>query len=75
AIGDIVAQFAEFALHMSQPFPGETESQTEKRFLIYQVSETEHVIMDNLTADDVVIPSEYLRNPAFTFGLWYAQKR
>ncbi|KAJ7300408.1 hypothetical protein DFH08DRAFT_828477 [Mycena albidolilacea] len=39
AIGDVVAQFAEFALHMSQPFPGETESQTEKRFLIYQ-SET-----------------------------------
>ncbi|KAF8212931.1 hypothetical protein K438DRAFT_1957520 [Mycena galopus ATCC 62051] len=76
AIGDLAAQFAEFALHFSQPFPGDdNEFQAERRFSVYQVSDTEHVVMDNKLDEDVLISSRNLMTPGFTIGLWYARRR
>ncbi|KAJ7499920.1 hypothetical protein FB451DRAFT_1016643, partial [Mycena latifolia] len=74
-IGDLLAKYAEVVLQMAQPFPGDNESQVEKRFMIYSISETEHLIMDNATSEDTVISTEYLRDPEFMIGLWYAGQR
>ncbi|KAJ7214744.1 hypothetical protein C8J57DRAFT_949589, partial [Mycena rebaudengoi] len=74
-IGDLPAKYAEVILQMAQPYPGDKSSQIEKRFLIYRTSDTEHVIMDNSTGEDVLIPSGFLENPLFTLGGWYAEKR
>ncbi|KAJ7251903.1 hypothetical protein C8J57DRAFT_1077724, partial [Mycena rebaudengoi] len=74
-IGDLAARFAEIVLQEAQPFPGKDVAQDEKCFLVYQISPTEHVIMDNMTYEDVEIPSEHLRDSTFTLGLWYAEKR
>ncbi|KAJ7187088.1 hypothetical protein C8R46DRAFT_811458, partial [Mycena filopes] len=73
-IGDLPARFAEIVLQESQPFPGEDAAQEERRFTVFEISPTEHVIMDNLTSEDVEIPSQHLRDPTFPLGLWYAEK-
>ncbi|KAJ7089978.1 hypothetical protein C8R44DRAFT_751228 [Mycena epipterygia] len=66
---------AENTLHLAQPFPGDDACQTEKRFLIYQVSDSEHIVMDNKTDQDVLIRTEYLLDPCFDLGSWYADQR
>lgn len=66
---------AENTLHLAQPFPGDDACQTEKRFLIYQVSDSEHIVMDNKTDQEVLIRTEYLVDPGFDLGSWYADQR
>jgi hypothetical protein len=73
-IGDSQARFAEIVLQHAQPFPGEDDAQTEKRFAIYEISPTEHVIMDSRTFEDVVVLSRDLQDPTFPLGLWYAKQ-
>ncbi|KAJ7634018.1 hypothetical protein B0H17DRAFT_1149768 [Mycena rosella] len=56
------------------PFPGENDVQEENRFLVYTTTDTQHVIMDNMTGEDVLIETEYLEDPSFQIGFWYACK-
>jgi hypothetical protein len=44
---------AEAFLQHGQPYPGVDHIQDEQRFLVYQTSDTEHVVMDNMIDEDV----------------------
>ncbi|KAJ7923986.1 hypothetical protein B0H13DRAFT_2315993 [Mycena leptocephala] len=39
-----------------------------------QTSETEYVVMDNKTSEDVILPCSYLQDEEFAIGLWYARQ-
>ncbi|KAJ7506470.1 hypothetical protein B0H11DRAFT_1627671, partial [Mycena galericulata] len=73
-IGDLPARFAELVLQHAQPFPGENDVVIDKRFMIYEISPTEHVIVDSQMLDDAIIPSQHLRDSKFQLGLWYAKQ-
>ncbi|KAJ3752130.1 hypothetical protein EV360DRAFT_55760, partial [Lentinula raphanica] len=77
--GDPLAERLEFLLHTSSPFPGEPIDDNEfispDRFTAYQVSATEHVLMDSAyDGEDCVISSAHLANPDFEPVLWFAKK-
>ncbi|KAK6977902.1 hypothetical protein R3P38DRAFT_2425074, partial [Favolaschia claudopus] len=75
-IGDLPARFAQIVLQFAQPYPGDDKFiQVESRFVLYRVSDSEHVIMDNYTDIDVLIESKRIEDPTFKLGLWYAQQR
>ncbi|TCD66813.1 hypothetical protein EIP91_000891 [Steccherinum ochraceum] len=40
-------------------------------FTVYQTSATEHVVLNGDLLNDVVIPSDYLRNPSFDLVRWF----
>ncbi|KAJ7339190.1 hypothetical protein DFH08DRAFT_620091, partial [Mycena albidolilacea] len=44
-------------------------------FLVYQISDTQHIIMDNMIDKDVLIPSEFIRDTDFDIIGWYAVHR
>ncbi|KAJ7631827.1 hypothetical protein B0H17DRAFT_1282872 [Mycena rosella] len=67
--------YSELALEIAQPFPGEDDVQEGNRFLVYATTETQYVIMDNRTGEDVLIEAESLEDPLFQIGFWYACKR
>ncbi|KAJ7660151.1 hypothetical protein DFH06DRAFT_988979, partial [Mycena polygramma] len=46
-----------------------------RRFLVYVTSDTESVICDNHTGEDVLIRTELLRNPVFDLAAWYTHLR
>ncbi|KAJ7129925.1 hypothetical protein C8R46DRAFT_925191, partial [Mycena filopes] len=46
-----------------------------RRFLVYSTSETEHVICDNHTGEDVSIRTDFLNDPAFDLPAWYTHQR
>ncbi|KAJ7695303.1 hypothetical protein B0H16DRAFT_1240325, partial [Mycena metata] len=66
---------AERVLHAAQPYPGDGEVPDGRRFLVYSTSETEHVICDNHTDDDVFIRTELLKDPEFDLAAWFTHQR
>ncbi|KAG1871350.1 hypothetical protein DFJ58DRAFT_652577, partial [Suillus subalutaceus] len=76
-IGDPLAHQAEQLLRLHAPYPGDDlvdeETFSEERFLVYQTSDTHHLIMDRGShlADDLEIPSHLLANPEFFVSDWY----
>jgi hypothetical protein len=63
---------AEAFLQHGQLYPGDDHVQEEQCFLIYQMSDTEHVIMDNMIDEDILIPTQFIRDPDFDIIAWYA---
>ncbi|KAJ7654895.1 hypothetical protein B0H17DRAFT_1146589 [Mycena rosella] len=64
-------------LHEAQPYPGDTPRDTaERRFLVYAVSETEYVVMDNERNrdDELILEASRLHDPDFIPSQWYAEK-
>ncbi|KAJ7507794.1 hypothetical protein B0H11DRAFT_1611493, partial [Mycena galericulata] len=66
---------AEAFLQHGQPYLGDDHIQTESRFLVYQTSDTEHVIMDNMTNEDVLIPTRFILDSSFDIIAWYSAHR
>lgn len=62
-------------LQFGQPYPGDDHVQTEPRFLVYQTSDTEHVVMDNMVDGDVLIPTQFILDDSFDIIAWYAAHR
>ncbi|KAJ7203300.1 hypothetical protein GGX14DRAFT_652149 [Mycena pura] len=63
---------AEAFLQAGQPYPGDDHIQDERRFLVYQTSDTEHIVMDNMTDNDVLISTHHIRDTDFDIIEWYA---
>ncbi|KAG2152977.1 uncharacterized protein EDB93DRAFT_1102748 [Suillus bovinus] len=76
-LGDPTARWVEQVLRQSVPYPGDDltndETFSSERFLIYRVSETHHVIMDQGShlREDIEIPSSLLAKPEFFVSDWY----
>ncbi|KAJ7085143.1 hypothetical protein B0H15DRAFT_765057, partial [Mycena belliarum] len=66
---------AETFLQHGQPYPGDDHVQDEDRFLVYQISDTEHIIVDNMTDLDVPIPTAFLRDDTLDLIAWYSEQR
>ncbi|KAF8190712.1 hypothetical protein K438DRAFT_1971012 [Mycena galopus ATCC 62051] len=66
---------AEAFLQAGQPYLGDDHIQAEERFLVYQTSDTEHVIMDNMIDEDVLIPTRFIRDADFDIIAWYTAHR
>ncbi|KAJ6487500.1 hypothetical protein C8R47DRAFT_955557, partial [Mycena vitilis] len=62
-------------LQAGQPYPGDDHVQAEQRFLVYQISDSEHIVMDNMLDEDVPLPTRFIRNPEFDVIAWYAAHR
>ncbi|KAG6812156.1 hypothetical protein H0H93_013978, partial [Arthromyces matolae] len=70
------ARMLEFFLEVCQPYPGDPVNALQfkgPRFVVYQVSETDLVIMDGIFPNDDLIPISQVCTPGFEPGLWYAQ--
>jgi hypothetical protein len=65
---------AESVLQRGQQYPGDAYIQEERRFLVYQMSDTEHIIMDNMINEGVPFPTRYLRDPEFDIAASYAEE-
>ncbi|KAJ7719396.1 hypothetical protein B0H16DRAFT_1222377, partial [Mycena metata] len=65
----------ERVLHAAQPYSGDGDIVEGRRFLVYGTSETEHVICDNHTDEDVFIRTDFLHDPAFDLAAWYTHQR
>ncbi|KAF7371768.1 CCHC-type domain-containing protein [Mycena venus] len=79
-VGDLYAQHAMLALHYAQPYPGEEPMDEDERFEterfgVHRLNETQHVIFDHRTDEDVLIYSYLLATPEFQMGLWYSKER
>jgi hypothetical protein len=67
-------------LRRHTPYPRDDlrgeETLSDKRFHIYRISETHHVIMDRAAHlwEDVEIPTSLLLNPEFCVSDWYAKR-
>jgi hypothetical protein len=46
-----------------------------ERVGVHRLNETQHIIFDHSTNEDVLIVSNLLTNPDFQMGLWYARER
>ncbi|CAK5266280.1 unnamed protein product [Mycena citricolor] len=69
-IGDLPARWAEIVLeHL-----GQDPSWDGKRFLVYGISDTHHVVVDAMLNTSFEICSEQLRDPHFQIGMWIAQR-
>jgi hypothetical protein len=62
-------------LQAGQPYPGNGHVQEEQRFLAYQTSDTEHIVMDNMVGEDVPIPTRFVRDHDFDIIAWYSEHR
>ncbi|KAJ7022233.1 hypothetical protein C8F04DRAFT_892093, partial [Mycena alexandri] len=62
-------------LQAGQPYPGDNHVQNDSRFLVYQTSDTEHVVLDNMTDTDTFISSSDIRDLDFDVIAWYAGER
>ncbi|KAF8190705.1 hypothetical protein K438DRAFT_1971008 [Mycena galopus ATCC 62051] len=47
-------------LQRGQRHPRDNHVQEEQRFLVYQISDTENLIMDNMIDEDVLIPTRFI---------------
>jgi hypothetical protein len=65
---------AEAFLQHGQPYPGDDHIQDE-RFLVYQTSEMEHIVMDSMIDEDVPIPTAFICDDKFDIIAWYAAHR
>jgi hypothetical protein len=78
-MGNPLAQQAEEVLRRHMPYPRDDlrgeETLSDKRFHIYRISETHHVIMDRAAHlwEDVEIPTSLLLNLDFCVSDWYAK--
>ncbi|KAJ6475193.1 hypothetical protein DFH09DRAFT_850120, partial [Mycena vulgaris] len=70
-----VAERAEDVLHATQPYPGDQDVAAGRRFVVYVTSDTEHVILDNHTDEDVFIRTEFLHDRSFDLAAWYTHQR
>ncbi|KAJ7233395.1 hypothetical protein B0H12DRAFT_1076624 [Mycena haematopus] len=80
SIGDLFSKNLLLALHVAQPYPGEDPLQEGEVFNIEcfgvcKLNETQHIIFDHETGDNVLLPSVFLEFQEFNTGLWYARKR
>lgn len=64
-LGNLLAQRAMVLLHAGQPYPGDVEGPSTDQFLLYHVSEDEHVIMDDQEREDSVILTKLLMDQSF----------
>jgi hypothetical protein len=77
-IGDLYAFYLELMLQGAQPYPGDPKSRTseecfeEKRFLAYRISETQYIVMDSELDEDHTLEAQWLQDPEFMPGVWYA---
>lgn len=62
-------------LQAGQPYPGDVDIQEEQRFLVYQISDTQHIIMDDMLDEDVPVPTHYIRDTDLDLVAWYAEHR
>ncbi|KAJ7181753.1 hypothetical protein C8R43DRAFT_828116, partial [Mycena crocata] len=62
-------------LQHGQPYPGDDHVQGGSRFMVYQTSDTEHIVMDNMLDIDTFIPTAYIRDVEFDVVAWYAAER
>ena len=72
------AQKMMYLLEVSQPYPGDPVDVLKKqgaRFLVYQISETDMVVMDNIFDTDEIIPIKMACRIGFDVGLWYSWLR
>lgn len=51
---------AEAFLQHGQPYSGDNHVQEKRCFLVYQTSDMEHIIIDNMIDEDVLIPTQFL---------------
>jgi hypothetical protein len=58
-------------LQAGQPYPGDDHIQEEQHFLVYQMSDTEHIVMDNLLDEDVPLPTHFVCDHEFDVIVWY----
>ncbi|KAG1850686.1 hypothetical protein F4604DRAFT_1592793 [Suillus subluteus] len=78
-LGDPWAERAQQLLALQAQYPGDDLSNedtfTGQRFVVYQTSDTNHVIMDGARRleDDLLVPS-YLTNPKFCLTDWYTTR-
>jgi hypothetical protein len=61
----------EECLQKAQPYPGDDHVQEESRFLVYETAEY-HIVMDNMTDRDTILPSNHFHDPDFDVVAWYA---
>ncbi|KAJ7605720.1 hypothetical protein FB45DRAFT_682102, partial [Roridomyces roridus] len=66
---------AEAFLQAGQPYPGDADIQDAPRFLVYQISDTQHIIMDNMLDEDVPISTRFIRDSDYDLVAWYAEHR
>ncbi|KAJ7016541.1 hypothetical protein C8F04DRAFT_875385, partial [Mycena alexandri] len=62
-------------LQAGQPYPGDDQVQAEQRFLVYQTSDTHHIVMDNMLDQDVPLATRFVRDLDFDIVAWYAAHR
>ncbi|KAG2144563.1 hypothetical protein DEU56DRAFT_935646 [Suillus clintonianus] len=77
-MGEVLSRKAKYLLDVGI-YPGDPDPWgliDPERFLVYCVSESEYVIMDNeaRTDPELTIPTSLLMTPEFELGGWYAQR-
>ncbi|CAL1706346.1 unnamed protein product [Somion occarium] len=75
-LGDVYAKCAEEVLRKNGPYcygplGADFGSIVEGEFCVYQISETQHIIMNEHLLEDVVMDSALLRDPDFDLPYWY----
>ncbi|OBZ62662.1 Retrovirus-related Pol polyprotein from transposon 17.6 [Grifola frondosa] len=71
-LGDLYAARATDILNQCRPFC--VNSEPDDSFLVYRVSDDEHVIMYTALLEDVVIKSTLLQYPTFNLPAWYQDR-
>ncbi len=82
AIGNLLANTAEYHLNSCAPYPGEAEPILTNwdRIIVYRISPTHHIIVDSYYYDtelpsEIEIRTSWLETPDFCIVQWYADER
>ena len=79
-LGDLLEDAVRVILEVSQPYPGDERAPHDERrhwprFHVVRVSYDCYLIRDDYFLEISILPLEYLREPTFSLGCWYADIR